>query len=116
MSDKDLCPESGVEIPAAASHLPRPVFLPLLALLLLTLVTQLGSLPYIMGRAEQGPGATMHSFVRSLIFWNLWTKAGWELVQTVHRVSGSAQFARNSCRHALHRTRRPSVVYFVRRG
>lgn len=46
---------------ADTPQLPRPVALPLLVLLLLTVVTQLGSLPYIMGRAEQVPGATLHS-------------------------------------------------------
>ena len=50
------------EPPLPAPQTPRAVFLPLLALLLLTLVTQLGSLPYIMGRAEQMPDATEHSF------------------------------------------------------
>ena len=37
---------------ADTPQLPRPVALPLLVLLLLTVVTQLGSLPYIMGRAK----------------------------------------------------------------
>ena len=50
------------EPPPPAPQSRRPVALPLLALLILTLVTQLGSLPYIMGRAEQMPNATQHSF------------------------------------------------------
>ena len=45
----------------AAPRSPRPILLPLVALLLATLVTQLGTLPYIMGRAEQVPGATLQS-------------------------------------------------------
>ena len=45
-----------------APHSRRSIFLPLLAILLLTLVAQLGSLPYIMGRAAQLPSATEHSF------------------------------------------------------
>ena len=49
--------ESGEPLlPAPQS--PRPVFPTLLALVLLTLVTQLGSLPYVMGRAAQMPDAT----------------------------------------------------------
>ena len=48
MNDEPIAPQS-----------PRPIALPLLTLLLLTLVTQLGSLPYIMGRAEQMPDAGM---------------------------------------------------------
>ena len=49
------------EAPLPAPQPPRPVLLPLFALLLLTLVTQLGSLPYIMGRSEQMPSASNHS-------------------------------------------------------
>jgi membrane protease YdiL (CAAX protease family) len=52
----------GTESSESSLPAPRPVFLPLLALLLLTLVTQIGSLPYIMGRAEQMPNPTGHSF------------------------------------------------------
>jgi membrane protease YdiL (CAAX protease family) len=54
--------EQSSEQPCHTPQSPRPVLLPLLALLFLTLVTQLGSLPYIMGRAEQMPNATVQSF------------------------------------------------------
>ncbi len=57
--------ESRRPVPAPQSA--RPVALPLLALLLLTLVTQLGSLPYIMQRAEQMPSATEKSFQSMVI-------------------------------------------------
>ena len=59
--DAPRAESSEPRLPAPQS--PRPVFLPLLALLILTLVTQLASLPYIIGRAEQMPGAAERSFL-----------------------------------------------------
>ena len=50
------------EPPPPAPQSRRPVALPLLVLLLLTLVTQFGSLPFVMGRAAQMPNATESSF------------------------------------------------------
>ncbi len=54
-------PVASHDAPATASGGPRPLTWPLLALVLLTVVTQLASLPYIMGRAAQVPGRTLHS-------------------------------------------------------
>jgi len=67
MNDEPIAPHDTAgaessEPPLPSPQSPRPVFLPLFALLLLTLVTQLGSLPYIMGRAAQMPNATEQSF------------------------------------------------------
>ncbi len=68
MDDEPIAPHDAPgtessEAPLPAPQSPRPVFLPLLAILLLTLVTQLGRLPYIMRRAEQMPSpSSEHSF------------------------------------------------------
>ncbi len=73
MNDAPIAPHAalGAESsrpPFLEPQSPRPVLLPFLALLLLTLVTQLGSLTYNMWAAARAPDAAEQSLLFSLIF------------------------------------------------
>ena len=73
MNDAPIAPHaaSGAESsrpPSLEPQSPRTVLLPFLALLLLTLVTQLGSLTYNMWAAGRAPDAPEQSLLFSLVF------------------------------------------------